>query len=200
SDVCSSDQRGCRPPQWELAFCSANDAGWSSLVARRAHNPEVAGSNPAPAIPAPHVDAGFLSAARPRARTKEPWRDRSRGRRPGSAVPSATSQAADVTGGLDWLNDSSGVQTGQVAQLPSATSQADRSTGGLDWLNDSSGVQTGQVAQLPSATSQASRSTGGFDWLNDSSGVQTGQVAQLVEHTTENRGVGSSILPLAMRQ
>ncbi len=24
-------------------------AGWSSLVARRAHNPEVAGSNPAPA-------------------------------------------------------------------------------------------------------------------------------------------------------
>ena len=26
-----------------------NDAGWSSLVARRAHNPEVVGSNPAPA-------------------------------------------------------------------------------------------------------------------------------------------------------
>ena len=25
-------------------------AGWSSLEARRAHNPEVAGSNPAPAI------------------------------------------------------------------------------------------------------------------------------------------------------
>ncbi len=25
------------------------DAGWSSLVARRAHNPKVAGSNPAPA-------------------------------------------------------------------------------------------------------------------------------------------------------
>ena len=25
------------------------DAGWSSQVARRAHNPEVAGSNPAPA-------------------------------------------------------------------------------------------------------------------------------------------------------
>ena len=28
---------------------SPNDAGWSSLVARRAHNPKVAGSNPAPA-------------------------------------------------------------------------------------------------------------------------------------------------------
>ncbi len=26
-----------------------NSAGWSSLVARRAHNPEVVGSNPAPA-------------------------------------------------------------------------------------------------------------------------------------------------------
>jgi hypothetical protein len=26
-----------------------NTAGWSSLVARRAHNPKVAGSNPAPA-------------------------------------------------------------------------------------------------------------------------------------------------------
>ncbi len=28
-------------------------AGWSSLVARRAHNPKVAGSNPAPAIMVP---------------------------------------------------------------------------------------------------------------------------------------------------
>ena len=27
-----------------------NSAGWSSLEARRAHNPEVAGSNPVPAI------------------------------------------------------------------------------------------------------------------------------------------------------
>ena len=26
-----------------------NDAGWSSLVARRAHNPKVVGSNPTPA-------------------------------------------------------------------------------------------------------------------------------------------------------
>jgi hypothetical protein len=26
-----------------------SDAGWSSLVARRAHNPKVVGSNPAPA-------------------------------------------------------------------------------------------------------------------------------------------------------
>ena len=35
-----------RPPR---RYTPARDAGWSSLVARRAHNPEVAGSNPAPA-------------------------------------------------------------------------------------------------------------------------------------------------------
>src|SRR6266511_3534795 len=32
-----------------LWYRDARDAGWSSLVARRAHNPKVAGSNPAPA-------------------------------------------------------------------------------------------------------------------------------------------------------
>ena len=31
------------------AITSGSIAGWSSLVARRAHNPKVAGSNPAPA-------------------------------------------------------------------------------------------------------------------------------------------------------
>ncbi len=30
-------------------ICASVDAGWSSLAARRAHNPKVAGSNPAPA-------------------------------------------------------------------------------------------------------------------------------------------------------
>ena len=43
-----------RPPRVDtphrLPYLSRLDAGWSSLVARRAHNPEVAGSNPAPAI------------------------------------------------------------------------------------------------------------------------------------------------------
>src|SRR4051794_11689430 len=32
-------------------YSAADAAGWSSLVARRAHNPKVAGSNPAPATP-----------------------------------------------------------------------------------------------------------------------------------------------------
>ena len=31
------------------AYYSLTDAGWSSSVARRAHNPKVVGSNPAPA-------------------------------------------------------------------------------------------------------------------------------------------------------
>src|SRR6185437_4736281 len=45
---------------------SDTDAGWSSLVARRAHNPKVAGSNPAPAIPrerGAHSGASFFLAS-----------------------------------------------------------------------------------------------------------------------------------------
>ena len=33
----------------ERIMFNKSDAGWSSLVARRAHNPKVVGSNPAPA-------------------------------------------------------------------------------------------------------------------------------------------------------
>ncbi len=52
------------------ALKSRSTAGWSSLVARRAHNPKVAGSNPAPAIEA---DQGVglakaLQTGRPRPR------------------------------------------------------------------------------------------------------------------------------------
>ena len=36
-----------------LTIGNPSDAGWSSLVARRAHNPKVAGSNPAPATKRP---------------------------------------------------------------------------------------------------------------------------------------------------
>lgn len=36
------------------------DAGWSSLVARRAHNPKVAGSNPAPATTGSGLPEPFL--------------------------------------------------------------------------------------------------------------------------------------------
>ena len=36
--------------RWDMyTMHPTSDAGWSSLVARRAHNPKVVGSNPAPA-------------------------------------------------------------------------------------------------------------------------------------------------------
>src|SRR5256712_11216949 len=36
-----------------------SDAGWSSLVARRAHNPEVVGSNPTPATRMRNAECGM---------------------------------------------------------------------------------------------------------------------------------------------
>ena len=55
---CSTKSCAARPPEGmrvrvepfsPLEYLSVFTAGWSSLVARRAHNPKVAGSNPAPA-------------------------------------------------------------------------------------------------------------------------------------------------------
>ena len=40
-------------PQILATIATFSDAGWSSLVARRAHNPKVVGSNPAPATKFP---------------------------------------------------------------------------------------------------------------------------------------------------
>jgi hypothetical protein len=50
----------------------SSDAGWSSLVARRAHNPKVAGSNPAPAIRTSPPNGGFF-------RWRGAWGDAQRG-------------------------------------------------------------------------------------------------------------------------
>jgi hypothetical protein len=50
---------------------------------------------------------------------------------------------------------------------------------------------SGQVAQFTFAF-------GAGDFATDRKAIRLGQVAQLVEHTTENRGVDSSILSLAM--
>ena len=59
------------------------DAGWSSQVARRAHNPEVAGSNPAPAIRKGPAYAGLLFS--------DPTREREchTGREPGGSAARA---------------------------------------------------------------------------------------------------------------
>lgn len=43
------DKYVARAYLYTLRYGVIYSAGWSSLVARRAHNPEVAGSNPAPA-------------------------------------------------------------------------------------------------------------------------------------------------------
>src|SRR4051812_19968803 len=44
-----------------MRYNPRRDAGWSSQVARRAHNPEVAGSNPAPATTKGPGRRGLLS-------------------------------------------------------------------------------------------------------------------------------------------
>src|SRR5919109_426557 len=52
-----------------MAYTGLTDAGWSSSVARWAHNPEVAGSNPVPATntKAPIPDGtGAFGLSRPR--------------------------------------------------------------------------------------------------------------------------------------
>ena len=43
----------------EMVLCQKfNNAGWSSLEARRAHNPKVIGSNPVPATQCPDSSVG----------------------------------------------------------------------------------------------------------------------------------------------
>jgi hypothetical protein len=114
-------------------LCST--AGWSSLVARRAHNPKVAGSNPAPATcpEAPPCWRRF-----PRKRRSE----------------------------------------GQVISVSRSSWRAGFALMAMD---------PSRQLKLPV---RGPRGPGGF--------FCQGQVAQLVEHMTENHGVGSSILPLAM--
>src|SRR5664280_2389194 len=51
----------------------STDAGWSSSVARWAHNPEVAGSNPAPATKKVQVKDLLLFAARALFRGADEW-------------------------------------------------------------------------------------------------------------------------------
>ena len=53
-----------------------SDAGWSSSVARRAHNPKVAGSNPAPATKKDQVRGpfwpGLVASVQPRCNPLQP--------------------------------------------------------------------------------------------------------------------------------
>src|SRR3954447_1787365 len=70
-------------------YNAASDAGWSSQVARRAHNPEVAGSNPAPAMSKGPVTRGlsyFAGQGAPATATARPRRSGARPRQPPSPV------------------------------------------------------------------------------------------------------------------
>ena len=49
SGLCDNSFASLRPDMTLPIIAHLADAGWSSLVARRAHNPKVVGSNPAPA-------------------------------------------------------------------------------------------------------------------------------------------------------
>ena len=92
----------------------STDAGWSSSVARWAHNPEVAGSNPAPATrwngPHSHCEGRFRSCndltgrpARPPCRSfqrSSPWPDEARAT-PAVAAPPRGTSGASATGDVD---------------------------------------------------------------------------------------------------
>ena len=49
---------GSNPPPSISRKAQFNNAGWSSLEARRAHNPKVIGSNPVPATQCPDSSVG----------------------------------------------------------------------------------------------------------------------------------------------
>ena len=56
-----------------ILICYFNIAGWSSLVARRAHNPKVVGSNPAPAIMVLWCRGYHACLSRRRSRVRVPY-------------------------------------------------------------------------------------------------------------------------------
>ena len=56
------------------SFVNIFIAGWSSLVARWAHNPEVVGSNPSPATMVPWCSGYHVCLSRRRSRVRAPSR------------------------------------------------------------------------------------------------------------------------------
>ena len=90
-----------RPVRVRVGF---TDAGWSSSVARRAHNPEVAGSNPAPATNASAVSPqvrgplpmgeGLLTCV-PRDQIRDQIADQ---RRPSRPTPSQAERRIEIRG------------------------------------------------------------------------------------------------------
>src|SRR5271156_4004613 len=76
-------------------------AGWSSLVARRAHNPKVAGSNPAPAMQESPLARGLLPLTGGAQHASDVEGDRVNG---GTEVgDQASVPGLRVTGGRWWI-------------------------------------------------------------------------------------------------
>jgi hypothetical protein len=162
-------------PPWGMGILGALVAGWSSLVARRAHNPKVAGSNPAPAISKKRRhQAAFATFGGPH-----------RVPRPGSFW--------DVEPGRRVLESAqSGGESSPVAARRATLPNSARGPAG------SGGFLFGQVAQLVEHATE-NRGVGGSTPPLATGQVEGGpqligrSVAQLVEHRSPKPGVGGSI-------
>ena len=75
-------------------------AGWSSLVARRAHNPKVAGSNPAPAMLFPRrlSRAAFCWGSQGRGQVAQLVEHTTENRGVGGSIPSLATLRSRVVG------------------------------------------------------------------------------------------------------
>ncbi len=87
-------------------------AGWSSLVARRAHNPKVVGSNPTPATTKSLVSAlSGQGLSRSRGRSESPQATRAFGPK-STTGPSGTRRSAPAHAGPAWLKAEAHVAAG----------------------------------------------------------------------------------------
>src|SRR5207249_2762590 len=83
------------------SYTARCDAGWSSQVARRAHNPEVAGSNPAPATRKGPWKQGLSSKGfRARSRLLQVFLQAPESRRSSERPPARLDRAVDDLGDL----------------------------------------------------------------------------------------------------
>ena len=123
---------GLTPPEARYTPAQQRVAGWSSLVARRAHNPEVAGSNPAPL---PLNEAGSPSGSRPRFVSAGAG---SVARRRGAAAraPAAQGGAGADGGGPRFCSAGAGSvvgrRRGRAAQCPRSARRGRSGRHGLD--------------------------------------------------------------------
>ena len=194
--VLSADRRLTRfAGSLYLSFLAA---GWSSLVARRAHNPKVAGSNPAPATWKRRRNGGAFHVAR---RFDERWQQRrprrkSCRRRPkpvdrglsggrvarGRCVGLRPIRGRALAGGEAGLAGS----PGKLPTQPPAPTRFGRFFGQVAQLVEHATENRGVGGSIPSLAIY--RLTG----RRIGRSCARGSVAQLVEHRSPKPGVGGS--------